>query len=100
MKTSADDWSFECKTFGRDGYFFYHEGSRELPFYWELGGGDVVGIVRIDEPTKFGLKFPWAVERSREIFARVAQELIRQSPDCTTEIDHERLCIYVKRPAA
>ena len=100
MKTSADDWSFECKPFGRDGYFFYHEGSRELPFYWEMGGGDVVVIVRIDEPDKFGLRFPWAVERRREIFERVAQELIRKSPDCTAEIDDQRFCIYVKRPAA
>jgi len=80
--------------------FFYHEGSHELPFYWEYGGGDVVVIVRIDEPGKFVLRFPWAVERKHEIFDRVAQALIRQSPDCTTEIDHEGLCIYVKRPAA
>jgi hypothetical protein len=30
----------------------------------------------------------------------MAQGLIRHAPDCTTEIDHERFCIYVKRPAA
>ncbi len=100
MKTSTDDWSFECKPCGRDGYFFYHEGSRELPFYWEYGGGDVVVIVGIDEPGTFFLRFPWAVERKHEIFDRVAQALLRRSPDCTTEIDHEGLCIYVKTPDA
>ncbi len=76
MKPSSDDWSFESKPIGQYGYFFYHEGSPEIPFYWEFGGGDVVLIIRIEEPNKFGLRYPWAVERRREIFERVAQELI------------------------
>ncbi len=100
MKSSSNDWRVECETFGRDGYFFYHEDSRQLPFCWEIGGGDVVGIVRIDEPDKFCLRYPWAIERKREIFERMAQGIIRHAPDCTTEINHEKLCIYVKRLTA
>ena len=80
MNTSADDWSFECKPSGQDGYFFYHEGSREIPFYWEYGGDDVLVIVRITEPDKFDLRYPWAAGRRHEIFERVAQELIRGRP--------------------
>jgi hypothetical protein len=96
------DWSFECQPSGRDGYFFYHEGPREIPFYWEYGGGDVIVIVRFDEPDKFALRCPWATERKREILERVAQELIRQgAPGYRAEIDERNICIYVRqKPAA
>ena len=100
METSANDWSFECQPAGRDGFFFYHEGSREIPFYWEYGGSDVLVIVRILEPDKFDLRYPWAATRRREIFERVAQELIRGRPTCRTEIDDESFCIYVKEKVA
>ena len=61
METSANDWSFECQPAGRDGFLFYHEGSRQIPFYWAYGGGDVLVILRILEPDKFNLRYPWAL---------------------------------------
>src|SRR5262245_38971921 len=97
MNSSTQDWSVECKPSGRDGYIFYHEGSHELPFYWEYGGGNVVVIVRFDEPDRFAARYPWAAERRREILERLAQELIRrQATNCTAEIDEPGLCIYIK----
>src|SRR5580658_1383794 len=97
MKPSEDNWSLECKPFGQHGYFFYHESSREIPFYWEYGGGDTVVIVRIEKPADFDSGYPWAVARKREILERVAQELIRQqAPYCSAEVDHKNLCIYVR----
>ncbi len=97
MNPSPSDWSVECKPSGRDGYFFYHEDSREIPFCWEYGGGDTVVIVRIDEPAKFGLRYPWAIERKVEILERVAQEVVRQrAPSCVAVIDEPSLCVYVR----
>jgi hypothetical protein len=62
---------------GESGYFFYREGSRELPLYWEYGGGDVVVAVRADEPSKFTARHPWIVGREREILERVVGEVVR-----------------------
>ena len=94
MKPTSKHWSVECKPAGRDGYLFYREGLHEIPFYWEFGGGDTVVVVRVDDPSKFNLKYPWAVERKREIFERLATELIRQqAPSCRAEIDDRSICI-------
>ena len=97
MKPSRENWSLECKPVGQTGYFFYHEDARELPLYWEYGGGDTAVIVRVDDPSMFSLRFPWAVGREREILERVAHELIRQqAPTCRADIDEKNFCIYVR----
>src|SRR5437899_5989747 len=97
MKDSSTDWNVECKPSGRDGYLFYHEASREIPFYWEYGGGDVVVIVRLDEPSTWDRQYPWAIARKHEIFERVAHEIIRQqAPACRADIDDEEACTYVR----
>jgi hypothetical protein len=96
MKPSID-WTVEWEPSGRDGYLFYHEGSHELPFYWEFGGDGVVAIIRIDDRAQLEKRHPWAAERKREIFERVAQEAIRQrAPACLAEIDEQGCCIYVR----
>jgi len=82
MKPSID-WTVEWEPSGRDGYLFYHEGSHELPFYWEFGGDGMVAIIRIDDPAQLEKRHPWAAERKREIFERVAQEAIRQREKST-----------------
>ena len=97
MEDTTQSWSLECKPFGQCGYVFYHEGSHELPLYWEYGGGDTVVIVRVEEPEKFGVRFPWAVGRQRLILERIAQELVRQqAPGSRTEIDESELAIYIR----
>lgn len=101
MNPSLDDWNVECEPVGQCGYFFYHEGSRELPFVWEYGGDGVIVIVRFEQPDKLPLRYLWAVERRREILERVAQEVIRQrAPTCVADIDEQSLCIYVKEKDA
>ena len=97
MTYSAENWSLECEPVGRDGYIFYHEDSRELPLYWEYGGGDVVLIVRVDAPTKLAIRWPWVVGRERRILERVARELIRKkAPTCSADIDEKNLCVYLR----
>ncbi len=97
VKESAQSWSVECKPFGQSGYVFYHEGSHELPLYWEYGGGETVLIVRVEEPERLSMRFPWVAGRERLILGRVAAELIRQqAPGCRTEIDEKDLAIYVR----
>jgi hypothetical protein len=97
MENSVQTWSLECKPFGQSGYVFYHEGSRELPLYWEYGGGDTIVVVRVEEPEKLGARFPWVVGRERVILERIAQELVRQqAPGARTEIDEKDLAIYVR----
>src|SRR5215471_14630518 len=97
MTPSAEKWTVECDLAGQGGYFFYHEGSRELPLYWEYGGGGVVVIVRADEPTKFTMRHPWIIGREREILGRVAGEVVRQrAPTCRAEIDEKSFSIYVR----
>ena len=100
MKLPSEDWRLECVPTGRDGFIFYHEGSQAIPLYWEYGGGDVVVIVRMLDPDKFGLKYPWAVGREREIFERIAQEVIQQqAPTCRAKIDEKSFCIIFKEKA-
>ncbi len=97
MTPSAEKWSVECEPVGQSGYFFYHEGSRELPLYWEYGGEDVVVIVRADDPSKFTIRYPWIIGREREILGRVAGEVVRQrAPTCKAEIDEKGFSIYVR----
>ena len=97
MPPSTEKWSVECEPVGKSGYVFYHEGSRELPLYWEYGGGDVVVIVRADDPSKFWMRHPWIAGREREILERVAAEVVRQrAPSCRADIDEKAFCIYVK----
>src|SRR5258706_302768 len=97
MKDPSADWSVECQPSGRDGYFFYHEGTNQIPFYWEYGGGDVVVIVRLDDLSKWEHRYAWATERKHEILERVAREVIRQrAPGCVADIDDIRVCIYVR----
>lgn len=62
MEDPDQSWSLECKPFGQSGFVFYHEGSRELPLYWEYGGGDAIAIFRVEEPEKLGRDFlgQWA----------------------------------------
>jgi hypothetical protein len=97
VKPSAEKWSVECEPVGRRGYFFYHEGSRELAFYWEYGGGDVVVIVRADDPSKFTLRHPWIIGREREMLGRVAGEVIPQrAPTCRAEIEEKAFSICVR----
>ena|SRR5436190_23892003 len=97
MTRAAEKWSVECEPVGSSGYFFYHEGSRELPLYWEYGGGDVVVIVRADDPSKFATKHPWINGREKEILERVAGEVIRRrAPGCRPDIDESAFCIYVR----
>ena len=97
MEDTTQSWSLECKPFGQTGYAFYHEGSHELPLYWEYGGGATVVIVRVEEPEEFGVRFPWAVGRQRLILERIAQELVRQqAPGSRTEIDESELAIYIR----
>ncbi len=97
VNDSDQSWSVECKPVGQSGYVFYHEGSHELPLYWEYGGGDTLVIVRIEEPEKLAVRFPWAAGRERVILRRIAAGLVRQqAPGCRTEIDEKDLVIYVR----
>ena len=90
-------WSVEYHPTGREGYLFYHEESRSIPFYWELGGGAVLLIVRFDEPGKFVVRYPWTAARRKEILTRLSQEIIRQkTPGCNAEIDEQNICIYIR----
>ena len=94
MEDSDQIWSLDSRPSGQSGYVFYHEGSRELPLYWEYGGGDTIAIVSVEEPEKLGAKFPWAVGRERVILERI---LVRQqAPGSLTEIDARDLAIYVR----
>jgi len=97
MKSTTQESSVEYKPSGRDGYLVYHEASGDLPFYWEYGGGDIVVIVRFDEPDKFAVRYSWAAERRGQILERLAQEIIRQrAPTCTADIEERSLCILIK----
>jgi hypothetical protein len=97
MTPSAEKWSVECEPAGQSGYFFYHEGTRELPLYWEYGGGDIVVVVRADDASKLTTRHPWIVGREREILERVAGEVVRRrAPTCRAEIDEKAFSIYVR----
>jgi hypothetical protein len=97
------DWSVEPQLVGRDdGYVFYHEKGFEIPFYSQFGGRDFFVLsVRFDAPSSFDARYPWAVNRKREILERVADELIlgQTTNDCKLEIDEDGLCILLRTPS-
>lgn len=95
-KSASQDWKVEIPMGGRSGYIGYYEGQMAASFYWEFGGGDVVTIIYIGQPSEWGRHYPWAADRRREILERVAQEVIRQrAPTCRADIDGENGFIYV-----
>ena len=83
MNTTADERSFECKPAGRNGYFFYHEGSREIPFYWEYGRDDVIVIARVDELHRFG-NCPWSSPSLR--FCQKGNYLLDPGMTCSFDV--------------
>jgi hypothetical protein len=98
MNTSIpSDWRVEMPIGGRDGYIGYYEGSHAVSFYWEFGGGAVVPIIHIGQPSAWSQKNPWAADRQREILERVVEEVIRQrAPTCKADVDESGGCIYFR----
>jgi len=97
MHQPPESWSVECTPSGRDGFLFYHEGSQEIPFYWEYGGGDIIAIIRFTEPKEFNRRHPWAASQKEAILKRVAEELVRQqAPTGRAELDYATLTIFLR----
>jgi len=82
---------------GRDGYIGYYEGTQAASFYLEFGGGDVVVLIHVGEPSAWTKQFPWAADRREEILKRVVQETLRQrAPTCKADIDPKGSYIYLR----
>ena len=98
MSTSpSKDWSVEIVESGRSGSVNYHEPSGSISFYWEFGGGDVVAFISVGDSATWNTRYPWAVERRREILERVGREVIRQkAPKCRADIDDANGYIYIR----
>jgi hypothetical protein len=93
----SNDWRVEMPMSGPSGYITYHEGSSAASFYWEFGGGDVVAIIYIGQPSEWNTQYPWATDRRSEILERVIQEVIRQrSPTCEADTDEKSGFIYLR----
>ena len=99
--SSSDQWSVEIVESGRSGSIAYRESGGFISFYWEFGGGDTAAIISVDDFAVWSTRYPWAMERRREILERVSQEVIRQkAPTCRGDIDEQSRYIYIREPAA
>jgi hypothetical protein len=95
--STSNDWIVEMPMGGRDGYIGYHEGSKSASFYWEFGGGEVIAIIHIGQPSEWCKQYPWAADRRQEIVDRVINEVIRQrAPTCKADIDEKSGHIYLR----
>ena|SRR2546426_831613 len=94
---TSNQWRVEVVTDGRSGSVAYYEGSGCISFYWELGGGETVVIISVDDESTWSKQHPWAVGRRQEILERVAHEVVRQkAPSCRAEIDDAHGYIYIR----
>lgn len=92
-----EQWSVEVVQSGRSGSVKYHEPSSCISFYWEFGGDDTVAIIWTGDFAAWTSRYPWAVERRREILERVAHEVVRQkAPTCRADIDDRNGYIYIR----
>lgn len=97
---ASEQWSVEVTSSGRSGSVKYQETLGCISFYWEFGGGETVASIWIEDLTVWSTRYPWAVERRREILERVASEVVRQkAPTCRAEIDEQSGCIDIREPA-
>jgi hypothetical protein len=82
-----NDWHVQINGYGRAGSIMYFENGSAAPFYWELGGGDVVVVITGPRPQDWDNQLPWAVGRREELLSRVAREVIRsRAPLCSFEL--------------
>ncbi|HEV7927094.1 MAG TPA: hypothetical protein VGR14_17190 [Verrucomicrobiae bacterium] len=82
---------------GPSGHVRYYEGASVASFYWEFGGGDIVAIIYIGQPSEWGKQHPWAADRRHEILERMIQEVIRQrAPTCKADIDEKAGYVYLR----
>ena len=85
---------------GRSGKVRYNELGRELVFYWEFGGGDVVAIVHVGTEAEWLVKHAWAADRRAGILHFIGDELVRQrAPGCKSELDEYRGDILIRQNA-
>jgi hypothetical protein len=94
---TSDQWSVTVDQTGRSGSIAYKEPSGSISFYWEFGGGDTVAIIWLPKSPEWSSRYPWAVERRRQILERVAREVVRQkAPTCKADIDEQQGYMYIR----
>jgi hypothetical protein len=69
-------WTVEPPRYGREGYMFYNENGRSIPFLFVLTPGDVVARISLGTPAEWRQKHAWAADRRSEIVDRVIQSLL------------------------
>ena len=85
---------------GRAGLIRYRDGSGSHDFYWEFGGGRVVGIVFVPSPADWDAELPWAAGRRMDVLAWMAAEVCRQKcPRCGIEIGDRWVELLEPEPA-
>ena len=90
---SPRSWSVTVLENGRSGTVEYRDPLASHSFYWELGGGDVIAIISVSDPTHL----PSNDHRRAEILDRVATEAIRQmAPTAKAEIDYAVATILIR----
>jgi hypothetical protein len=73
---------------GRAGSITYSEGFHSAEFYWEFALSPALAIITGPKAGDWDRACPWAAGRQAEVFAQVADEVVRQkAPGCTPEID-------------
>ena len=94
---TSDQWTVTIDQTGRSGSIAYKEPLGSISFYWEFGGDDAVAIIWIENSAIWSSRYPWAVDRRREILERVAREVVRQkAPKCKAEIDEQHGYMYIR----
>ena len=94
MPTSSPHLTYTDK--GRYGYIFYNEGSIQIPFYYEFGGGDCQLCIDIPHENNWEKETKTPLSRRDEILHFVGKMVLRDkySVGRRYEIDKNGINIY------
>lgn len=88
MGIFGNQWKTTIEEQGPSGTIRYREGKNEVSFYWEFSGGDSVVFISGTKESDWNTKYAWAAGRCKEIYQRVADEVIaKKARSCKAVID-------------
>lgn len=82
---------------GREGEVIYNEGLKQIRFYMEFGGGDVVFYLTIPNKAEWEERTGFSLSKREAIINFVAKgTLEKQAPSCLYKINENDIVFYNK----
>lgn len=93
-------WNLAIETHGRCGIIRYLEGQNEIRFDWEFTGGGSIVLIWGPKEEDWNATYPWASDRRRQIYERVAEgTIIQKAPSCKFAVNLQTNTIDIYKPS-